>query len=272
MVPPNTSPPVLLMKLTIAPGVLEPNRGELPPRTTSIRSILVSKRNRLSAFMKKVCIVGKTGIPSSRNATYSTPRMPRMRDVLIDLTAGALDPGEARDVAEHLGRAPRRRRLDLAGGQSSDGNAGIQIHPRRLSAGDHHGLQLERVAAESEVMHGSLSNTHLDRCRLRPVPEQARLERVAAGGNSREHVLTVGAGLRAHGRARNSHLGADERCSLVIDHGPRDAAGLVPLCGCGGCSTSGESEQAGGGQTDGATQGCQTSGTRAPDHIASSNF
>ena len=78
MVPPNTSPPVLLMKLTIAPGVLDPNSAELPPRTTSIRSMLASKRNRLSAFMKKVCIVGKTGIPSSMNITYSTPRMPRI--------------------------------------------------------------------------------------------------------------------------------------------------------------------------------------------------
>jgi hypothetical protein len=66
------------MKLTMAPGVLDPNSGELPPRTISIRSIFVSKRKRLSAFMKKVCMVGNTGIPSSRNATYSTPRIPRM--------------------------------------------------------------------------------------------------------------------------------------------------------------------------------------------------
>lgn len=78
MVPANTSPPLLLMKLTIAPGVLDPKSGELPPRSTSILSMLVSKRNRLSAFMKKLCIVGKTGSPSSKNDTYSTPRMPRM--------------------------------------------------------------------------------------------------------------------------------------------------------------------------------------------------
>ncbi len=76
--PPNSSPPVVLMKLTIAPGVFEPNSAEAPPRTTSIRSMLVSNRNRLSAFMKKVCMVGKTGMPSSMNMTYSTPRMPRM--------------------------------------------------------------------------------------------------------------------------------------------------------------------------------------------------
>lgn len=66
------------MKLMIAPGVLEPKSADAPPRTTSIRSMFWSKRNRLSAFMKKVCIVGKTGIPSSMNITYSTPRMPRM--------------------------------------------------------------------------------------------------------------------------------------------------------------------------------------------------
>ena len=37
--PANTSPPVLLMKFTIAPGVLDPKSGELPPRTTSRRSM-----------------------------------------------------------------------------------------------------------------------------------------------------------------------------------------------------------------------------------------
>ena len=66
------------MKLMMAPGVFDPNSAEAPPRTTSIRSMFSSKRKRLSAFMKKVCIVGNTGIPSSMNITYSTPRMPRM--------------------------------------------------------------------------------------------------------------------------------------------------------------------------------------------------
>ena len=76
--PAISAPPVLLMKFTIAPGVLEPNSAELPPRTTSTRSTFSSTRNRLSAFMKKVCIVGNTGRPSSMNITYSTPRMPRI--------------------------------------------------------------------------------------------------------------------------------------------------------------------------------------------------
>ena len=66
------------MKFTIAPGVFEPNSDELPPRTTSMRSMFSSARKRLSAFMKNVCMVGKTGSPSSMNITYSTPRMPRM--------------------------------------------------------------------------------------------------------------------------------------------------------------------------------------------------
>ena len=102
MVPPKTSPPLLLMKFTMAPGVLDPNSGELPPRTTSIRSMLLSKRNRLSAFMKKVCIVGNTGSPSSRNATYSTPRMPRM--LMFSLTSPPelstrVNPGTTRSIS-----------------------------------------------------------------------------------------------------------------------------------------------------------------------------
>ena len=78
IVPLSVVPPVLLMKLTMAPGVFEPKSADAPPRTTSIRSMFSSGRNRLSAFMKYVCIVGKTGSPSSMNITYSTPRMPRI--------------------------------------------------------------------------------------------------------------------------------------------------------------------------------------------------
>jgi len=78
IVPLMTSPPVLLMKLAIAPGVFDPNSAELPPRTTSRRSMFSSGRKRLSAFMKEVCIVGKTGRPSSMNITYWTPRIPRI--------------------------------------------------------------------------------------------------------------------------------------------------------------------------------------------------
>ncbi len=76
--PLTSGPPVLLMRLMIAPGVLDPNSAELPPRTTSTRSMFSSMRNRLSAFMKNVCMVGYTGRPSSRNMTYSTPRIPRI--------------------------------------------------------------------------------------------------------------------------------------------------------------------------------------------------
>ncbi len=76
--PASSLPPVLSIRFTIAPGVLEPNRAELPPRTTSTRSRFSSGRKRLSAFMKNVCMVGKTGRPSSMNITYSTPRMPRI--------------------------------------------------------------------------------------------------------------------------------------------------------------------------------------------------
>ncbi|PYO74380.1 MAG: hypothetical protein DMD67_13630 [Gemmatimonadetes bacterium] len=73
-----SGPPVLLIRLTIAPGVFEPKRADPAPRTTSMRSTFSSMRNRLSAFMKKVCIVGNTGSPSSMNITYSTPRIPRI--------------------------------------------------------------------------------------------------------------------------------------------------------------------------------------------------
>ena len=69
----------------MAPGVLDPNSAEPAPRTTSTRSIFSSMRNRLSAFMKNVCIVGYTGSPSSMNITYSTPRMPRM--LMFSLTS-----------------------------------------------------------------------------------------------------------------------------------------------------------------------------------------
>jgi hypothetical protein len=71
---------------------------------------------------------------------------PAHRDVLIHLAAGALHPGEAGHVAQHLGGAPRRGLLDLLGRQGGDRYARGEILSRGLGAGDDHFLKLERVA------------------------------------------------------------------------------------------------------------------------------
>ena len=214
------------MKFTIAPGVLDPKSAEAPPRTTSIRSMLVSNRNRLSAFMKEVCMVGNTGIPSSMNMTYSTPRIPAHLDVLVDLAARALDPGEPRHVAQHLRRASGCGLLDVPRGERRDGHAGLQVLPRRLGSGDDQRLQVQGILAHPKIEGRLPMHYHLDRFRVGPEADHPDPDHVTAGGSVPQHIPPVRASVGAERKAVDVHLGAGDRLPSIVQHGAGDGAGL----------------------------------------------
>ena len=111
-VPPNVGPPVLLIRLTMPPGVPEPNTAALPPRTASTRSTVSSSRAIASGKAKIRFDGSKTG-KSILLQTHVAEgallgdRQAAHGDVRARL-AGVAHHLEARHALEHLGGAARR--------------------------------------------------------------------------------------------------------------------------------------------------------------------
>ena len=97
------------MKFTAPPGAFDENIEAGPPRTTSMRSIVSSRRNAWSALSQPSPGSCWTGSPSSSMPTALNPssRNAAHADVRTRLAAGGFDP-EARHGAERIGDAERR--------------------------------------------------------------------------------------------------------------------------------------------------------------------
>ena len=133
------------MKFTTPPGALEENIDAGPPRTTSMRSMVSSRRNDWSAFSQPrpgSCWIGNpsssmpTAVkPSSRNAARANVR--------ARLATGGFDP-EARHGTECIGDTERRIHAQRFAADGRDGVAHFHFAYffDTCAAGDHDGLDV----------------------------------------------------------------------------------------------------------------------------------
>ncbi len=63
--PSGVAVPWRVMALTVPPGALVANSGEVPPRTTSRRSVIMSSENSVSTLKKLSCGSSNRVMPSS---------------------------------------------------------------------------------------------------------------------------------------------------------------------------------------------------------------
>ena len=147
--------------------------------------------------------------------------------VLVDLTARALDPGEARDIAKHFGRAPWRGPLDVLA---------VSVVTATLASRFIRGVWVPvttRVwSCSGSLLKGEVLGWPADPAATVTLAESGRNPSIrartslGANGYSREHIRAGRAGLCPHRRPPDRQLSSGDGCALLVNDLSSNRTGL----------------------------------------------